>query len=44
MSLDRGPVLMLLRCIGFGGALGLGPPVLETVAGEDIGGWARGFE
>ena len=41
---DRGPVLMLLRCMGFGGALGRGPPVLETVAGEDIGGCARGIE
>jgi hypothetical protein len=33
---------MLLRCIGLGGALGRGPPVLDTVAG-DAGGWARGL-
>ena len=34
-----GPVWMLLRCVGFGGALGRGPPVLEIVAGAVIGFW-----
>ena len=35
---------MLFRCMGLGGAFGLDPPVLETVAGKDIGAWDRGFE
>ena len=41
---------MLFRCIGLGGALGLAPPVLDTVAGMGRGmefdeeGWeARGL-
>lgn len=36
-----GPVLMLFKCIGFGGAFGLALPVLEAVAGSGIG---RGIE
>lgn len=37
--LFEGPVEMLFRCIGLGGAFGRGP-VLEIVAGEVIGwGW-----
>jgi hypothetical protein len=42
-----GPVLMLFKCIGFGGALGRAPPVFDTVAGSGMGmefDWSGGWE
>ena len=34
---------MLFKCMGFGGALGLAPPVLDAVVGEAIGCCALDF-
>ena len=38
MEWELGPVLMLFRCMGFGGALGRAPPpVFEAVEGRGVG-------